>query len=138
MFKSTLIILLNVIIINKQVIASNNGRSWLFPCSQGQCLDSIDKCLEKKCIGKKQCTDCVTKESFTCKSCISEVFNKLNLVKGEFICTINDQLQEKVCEMHCRGKFMIKSKCERNENKFDRCLCSNDNETAKPLQCKKI
>jgi hypothetical protein len=56
-------------------------------------LDSIDKCLQTKCIGERQCTDCVTKGSFTCKTCINEVFNKLNLVQGELICTIDDLLQ---------------------------------------------
>jgi hypothetical protein len=103
MFKSILITLINVIIVNKQVIASNNGRSWLYPCSQGQCLDPIDKCLQTNCIGEDQCIKCVKKESYTCKKCINEVFNKLNLVNGEFICSINDSLQEN-----------SKCKCERN------------------------
>jgi hypothetical protein len=129
MFKSILIIFINIITINQQVIASNNGRSWLYPCSQGQCLDPIESCLQTKCIGVEQCTDCVAKESFTCKSCINEVFNKLNLVKGELICSIDDPLQEKVCEMYCRGQFKNKSKCQRNENQIPRCLCFNDNET---------
>jgi hypothetical protein len=129
MFKQILIILINVFIINNQVITSQNSRSWLYPCSEGQCLGPIESCLQKECIGVEQCTDCVTKESFTCKSCINELFNKLNLVNNELICSINDPLQEKVCEMYCRGKFMNKSKCERNENQISLCLCLNDKET---------
>jgi hypothetical protein len=126
MFKVIFIILINVIIINKQVIASNNGRSWLYPCTQGQCLDPIESCIRLNCVGVEQCSDCVTKESFTCKSCINEVFNKSNLVKGELICSINDPLQEKVCQMYCRGKFNDNGKCERNENQIPRCLCQTE------------
>jgi hypothetical protein len=128
MFKSTqtslILILINVIIINK-VIASNNGRSWLYACSEGDCSDAIGNCNQKNCLGQEDCIDCVTKDSFTCRTCVNEIFNKLNLIKGQLICSINDPLQVKVCEIYCRGKYEDGGKCERDQNQISRCLCQS-------------
>jgi hypothetical protein len=46
----------------------------------------------------------------------------------EFICFVNDQLQEKVCQLYCRGKYQNGGKCERNQQQIPRCLCNNKEE----------
>jgi hypothetical protein len=130
MLKTIKLILTLMIInvINSQIIALNNERSWLYPCAENKCLESIERCIEKKCIGEGQCYDCLNKENYKCKSCSKEIFNEINLEKVEFICLVNDPLQEKVCQLYCRGKYQNGGKCERNQQQIPRCLCNNKEE----------
>jgi hypothetical protein len=140
------LILINFVVINQvnnEQVSSINSRSWLYPCSEGECLNSIDKCVEEKCAGEIKCIDCVTKDRYACKTCIHEIFNGLNLVNGDLICSVDDKLQEKVCQMYCQGLTLNnKGKCERNQKQIPRCLCQDDEEmtttieTDKETECK--
>jgi hypothetical protein len=139
MFKSFqlifILILINVIIIDQvdNQILTPIRRSWLYPCSEGQCSEPIRKCIEKNCSGEEQCINCVEKDSYTCRICVNEIFNKLNLVKGDLICSINDPLQERVCQIYCRGKYQDGGKCERNQNQIPRCQCQNKETTTEKI-----
>jgi hypothetical protein len=130
--KIILILLLNIIIneIKCELITSKANRSWLYPCAEAKCTDSIDACIEKKCLGRKQCTECIRDDDYDCTRCVNEIFSKLNLINGEFICFINDPLQEKACQLYCRGQFQINGKCERNEKQIPRCLCDDVKQTS--------
>jgi hypothetical protein len=122
-----ILILINIVFINTEILASNNGRNRFYPCSQGQRLTSIEKCIENKYSEEEKCINCATKDSYTCQICINEIFNELNLVNGELICSINELLQEKVCQMHCREKLKTKSKRDRNE--IPKCSRQTNKET---------
>jgi hypothetical protein len=129
-----ILILMIINVINSQIIALNNGRSWLYPCSVNKCLEPIQRCIEKKCIGEGQCFHCLIKENFKCESCSKEIFDENNLEKGELICLVNDPLQEKVCQLYCRGKYQNVGKCERNQQQIPRCLCENEKEETTTLK----
>jgi hypothetical protein len=64
MFK-LIIIFMIINVVNSQIIALNNGRSWLYPCAVNKCLESIERCIEKKCIGEGQCIHCLNKVVLT-------------------------------------------------------------------------
>jgi hypothetical protein len=123
-----IVILVNIIIL-KQAKSEISNRSWFHPCFAANCLYSIEKCIETNCLGNKQCIDCVTKNRFFCNSCANEVFNEANLFRGELVCSINDRLQESVCQLYCRGQFKNKGKCERSDKQIPRCLCNNEEVT---------
>jgi hypothetical protein len=126
MIKLIAILIFLILINNSQLL--NGSRSWLYSCSEDDCLKSINKCIEKKCFGEKSCIDCVKADSFNCNQCANEIFKKSNLINGDLICFENDVLQESVCQLYCRGLFGEYGQCRRNEKSIPICQCE-DNKT---------
>jgi hypothetical protein len=98
---------------------------WIFSCSTNKCELALIECTTLNCSGNDECIKCVNNIDISCNQCIQQIYEPSSLVNDEFICTINSDLDNKVCEIFCRGQFYHKGKCLRNTQNIPRCLCSD-------------
>jgi hypothetical protein len=108
---------------NNEFISEKRLNRWLFSCSQANCLNTIDKCVEDKCLGEQDCMNCMIENRYECKQCVTEIYNKLVLINGELICAENDELHQSVCQLYCRGIFYQRGNCQRNDKNIPICDC---------------
>lgn len=107
--------------------SSNESYSkyWLISCSQSDCSFAFGSCLN--CFGEQDCKTCITLSKPECSLCADDIFNDddMESVNGNkyLICDSFDPIQQKACQIYCRGKYQKSGQCVR-ENNFPICKCS--------------
>ncbi|CAF1079029.1 unnamed protein product [Brachionus calyciflorus] len=102
--------------------------TWSNTCTINKCELALDSCYF--CLGQRQCITCVNSLKPECLKCLEEIFDKKNLnnLNGHqnLICSSNEEINQKACHLHCRGKYQQTGECEL-KNKQKTCKCKNNN-----------